>query len=198
MKDGVVMRSMLRTLPTEEIILKKCTGEVIDRILAHVQPNIIIIDDTRINIEENDVFFRTRPKGVTEEYLVLERGFHPAFHTLPAHYQCIVKQITSKPGQSSANPVANTYNSGGSNVNLEAPPVNNPLSLNDEKLFETLSELASSLPNRDEILANIASMKAAVGKQTMGEKYNDFIQSIASHMTVFAPFIPGITKFLTM
>ena len=38
--------------------------------------------------------------------------------------------------------------------------------------------------------------KNAAGKKSFLLKYNEFVQVAANHMTVFAPFIPLLTKFL--
>jgi hypothetical protein len=53
------------------------------------------------------------------------------------------------------------------------------------------------MDNSEEIAENILAMKSQIGKPEFGKKYNDFIQSVANHMTIFAPFIPTITKFIT-
>jgi len=64
-------------------------------------------------------------------------------------------------------------------------------------LFRTLIQLADSLKNRDVIATAIQDMKDEVGKPSFLEKYNTFIQSISKNITIFAPFIPMLTTFLT-
>jgi hypothetical protein len=86
--------------------------------------------------------------------------------------------------------------SGKININSTDNSVNFTLSENDEQLFETLKQLAASLENRDEIVSRIEEMRTTAGKPTFAQKYNAFIQSIANHMTIFAPFIPTLTTFL--
>lgn len=36
-----------------------------------------------------------------------------------------------------------------------------------------------------------------IEQKGFAEKYNNFIQSIANHMTIFAPFIPALSSLLT-
>ena len=57
--------------------------------------------------------------------------------------------------------------------------------------------LAQDLDNSAEIIAALDQMQDNVGKRSFAEKYNNFIQSIANHMTIFAPFIPALSSLLT-
>lgn len=63
-------------------------------------------------------------------------------------------------------------------------------------MFETIRSLAKTLENKDEIVAAVDGMQNAAGKKSFLLKYNEFVQVAANHMTVFAPFIPLLTKFL--
>lgn len=65
-------------------------------------------------------------------------------------------------------------------------------------LFDALREKAEHLENEEEIKERISNMEKCVGKKSFVEKYNAFIQSVANHMTIFAPFIPMLTKLLPM
>jgi hypothetical protein len=118
---------------------------------------------------------------------------------IPDHYQIKVEKVSAyrKPVPQS---ITQTYNirneSGKINIHSIDNSVNYTLSENDEQLFETLKQLAASLKNRDEIVSTIEEMRTAAGKPTFSQKYNTFIQSIANHMTIFAPFIPTLTSFL--
>lgn len=63
-------------------------------------------------------------------------------------------------------------------------------------LFDTLREKAECLENEEEIKERISDMENHVGKKSFLEKYNAFIQSVANHMTIFAPLIPALTQLL--
>jgi Tfp pilus assembly protein PilO len=75
--------------------------------------------------------------------------------------------------------------------------VNISLTENDVQLFEMLKQLAEQLPNKTEVVTSIEEMKHEAGKPSFAEKYNKFVQSVANHITIFAPFIPTLTAFLT-
>lgn len=63
-------------------------------------------------------------------------------------------------------------------------------------LFDALREKAEHLENKEEIKERISDMEKCAGKKSFVEKYNAFIQSVANHMTIFAPFIPMLTELL--
>lgn len=63
-------------------------------------------------------------------------------------------------------------------------------------LFDALREKAEHLENTEEIKERISDMEKCAGKKSFVEKYNAFIQSVANHMTIFAPFIPMLTELL--
>ena len=63
--------------------------------------------------------------------------------------------------------------------------------------MEKLRSLAKGLDNETEIISAVNNMQESVGTKSFAEKYNNFIQSAANHMTLFAPFIPALTQLLT-
>lgn len=67
---------------------------------------------------------------------------------------------------------------------------------NSAIVFDALREKAEQLPNNAEIKERISDMENSVGKKDFAEKYNAFIQSVANHMTIFAPLIPLLTQLL--
>lgn len=70
---------------------------------------------------------------------------------------------------------------------------------NQDEIFDKLLNAAKSINNESEknkILNSINEMKNNTGKKSFANKYNSFIQSVANHMTIFAPLIPLITPLL--
>ncbi|OOR59994.1 hypothetical protein BGP34_04095 [Bacillus mycoides] len=65
---------MFTTFPTQEVSLLKQNGQCIDDIEAHIQSKVIFIEDISIPIEEGDKILRVLPNGLSETYLVLDRG----------------------------------------------------------------------------------------------------------------------------
>ncbi|MGB4658105.1 MAG: hypothetical protein WBI07_02865 [Mobilitalea sp.] len=189
------MRGLLANFPTEKIRLVKASGET-KEVKANVQPKKIFIDDTTILIEEGDIFERDLPMGATEQYEVTDRGFYKGLHGIPDHYQVSVQKLSSIKYKTGDNYTYNINNNGKVNVNSLDNSININLSENDEKMFLALEELASGLNNKVEIINSINSMRESVRTPNYASKYNDFIQIVANHMTIFAPFIPILTNYL--
>ena len=60
-----------------------------------------------------------------------------------------------------------------------------------EQILSAIKE--NDLENKEVILSAFEDMKQAVNKPTYKEKFNTFIQSVASDMTIFAPFIERLS-----
>ena len=88
---------MFAGLPKEKIILVKETGEKVE-LLAHVQSDLVLVEDETANIEEEDLFIRTLPNGNEEYYKVIDRGFFGRIGGIKAHYQAKVQKMKSLPG----------------------------------------------------------------------------------------------------
>ena len=194
------MRSILRNFPTEKVKLIKKNGSIFENIEALVQTGKIFIEDTSVSIEEEDIIERTLPNGNKERFVVLDRGFYKGMHGIPDNYQIKVEK-ESKYKSSISNGSGQTYNinnqSGKINIHSIDQSVNYTLTANDEQLFSTLKDLARSVDHDGQLEELVQELRDNVGKKTYPEKYNKFIQSAANHMTVFAPFIPMLSEFLT-
>lgn len=194
------MRSILRNFPTEKVTLIKENGSIFENIEALVQTGKIFIEDTSVLIEEEDIIERTLPNGSKERFVVLDRGFYKGMHGIPDNYQIKVEK-ESKYKSSKTNSSSQTYNinnqSGKINIHSIDQSINYILTPNDEQLFLTLKELARSIDSNENIENIVQELRDNVGNKTYAEKYNEFIQSIANHMTIFAPFIPVLSEFLT-
>lgn len=194
------MRSILRNFPTEKVTLIKENGSIFENIEALVQTGKIFIEDTSVLIEEEDIIERTLPNGSKEHFVVLDRGFYKGMHGIPDNYQIKVEK-ESKYKSSKTNSSSQTYNinnqSGKINIHSIDQSINYILTPNDEQLFLTLKELARSIDSNENIENIVQELRDNVGNKTYAEKYNEFIQSIANHMTIFAPFIPVLSEFLT-
>jgi hypothetical protein len=191
------MRSILGNFPTERIKLIKYNGDIIDDIEALVQPKLIVIEDISVIIEEGDIFERTLSNGAKENYEVLDRGFYKGTRNIPDHYQVSVRKTTAISRSKQI-----TYNisneSGKININStdNSLNVNITLSKEEEALFDTLKTLANTLNNGDDICELVDNMRENVGRDSFPTAYNNFIQSVANHITIFAPFIPMISSLL--
>lgn len=85
-------QSMLRQMMNDTVTLIKTNGEKYENIRASVQREKIFIDDAKLPIEEGDKIIRQLSNGLSESYLILDRGFYDRTHGIPAHYQMKVKK----------------------------------------------------------------------------------------------------------
>jgi hypothetical protein len=86
-------------------------------------------------------------------------------------------------------------------VNLNS--TDNSINISDvsfEKFFDdmsmTLKNKISDKENLDLLLKELNELKKSVNTPNYKQKYNDFIQVAANHMTIIAPFIPALSKLL--
>lgn len=71
------------------------------------------------------------------------------------------------------------------------------LTNNDISQIEKMIEAAKGLDNEELIIDSITQLRDNIGKPSIRDKYNAFMQNAANHMTVFAPFIPFLTDLIT-
>ena len=89
------MSSSFNNMLNDVVSLIKANGQRYDNIKASVQPQMIFISDSTLPIEEGDKIFRELPNGLTETYIVLDRGYYQKFHSMAAHYQVKVRKETA-------------------------------------------------------------------------------------------------------
>lgn len=192
------MFSMLSNFPTEQVRIIKQDSSVIENIEALVDREVVHIENVSINIEEGDIIERTLPTGSKEQYLVIDRGFYRGMHGIPSHYEVKVEKQTAYT-KISKGAVINQYHiTNADKVNIQSTDNSTTYNItaDDISLMDRLRRIANGLENEQEIILNINAMQDNIGKKTFAEKYNTFIQSVANHMTIFAPFIPALTSLL--
>lgn len=192
------MRSMLSAFPTENVKIRKKDLTVIEDVKALVDKDTIFIDDGSLNIEEGDSIERVLPSGAKEQYLVVDRGFYRGTRGIPNHYQIRVEKQSGYVKLNSGT-IINEYNiTNTDKVNIQSTDNSTTyqITANDISTLNTLRSLAKGLDEEDIIISAVDEMQESIGKKTFAEKYNAFIQSVANHMTIFAPFIPALSSFL--
>jgi len=86
---------MFGEMMNDIVVLEKQNGQKFENIQADVQSNMIFINDAQLPIEEGDKLLRTLPNGLTESYIVVDRGFYEGFVGFPAHYQVKVRKSSA-------------------------------------------------------------------------------------------------------
>lgn len=200
------MDKFFDVFPTEKVKIIKQDSEIIEDVKALVDSGTktIFINDGTLDIEEGDIIVRTLPAGRKEEYEVIDPGFYRGDPMLgiPDEYQVKVRRKTKffQPEKGSLINNYNIYDSEGvfigSNVGTIDNSINCQMSKNDVELMDYLRKVASSLENATELINAINEMQSNIGKTSFRQKYNDFIQVAANHMTFFAPLISKLTELL--
>lgn len=192
------MKSMLSAFPTENVRIIKKDLTVIEDVEALVDRNKIFIDDGSLNIEEGDIIERVLPSGAKEQYLVVDRGFYRGAHGIPDHYQIKVEKQSGYVKLSRGTVINEYHITNADKVNIQSTDNSKAyqITANDFSTLDTLRSLAKGLDEEDKIVSAVDEMQASIGKKTFAEKYNAFIQSVANHMTIFAPFIPALSALL--
>lgn len=192
------MCGMLSAFPTEKVKIIKQNSSDFEVVDGLVDQKMIHIEDVSVNIEEGDIIERTLPSGSKEQYLVIDRGFFRGIGGIPSHYEVKVEKQTSYTKVNGGSVINQYHITNAEKVNIQSTDNSTTYNItaNDISLMDTLRNLAHGLENEQEVLEYISSMQENIGKKSFAEKYNAFIQSIANHMTIFAPFIPALTAFL--
>lgn len=187
---------------TSIVTIIKPDGKKFENIPANVQPTKISIHDITIPIEEGDTITRDLPNGLNERYLVLDRGFHDAFHAIPARYLVEVRKESSIPRTQSAPVVYNLHgNNPRININSNDSSINITQVANED-LFKQIQNIIekeiAEKETRSLYLQQLAELKQSVGSAPFLEKYQQFIATTANHMSILYPFIPALTKLLNI
>lgn len=90
------------------------------------------------------------------------------------------------------------YNHGKVNINSTDNSTN--ISIDSSSIFECLSDAISKAlieeTQKAQLLVKVGQLKQAKGTDGFSEKYKDFMQNAANHMTVISPFIPALTSLI--
>ena len=78
---------------TDNIMVRKQNGDVLEGLKASVQRDKIFLDRSNVLIEPRDLIERRMSNGAVETFEVIDPGFNEAFHGIEAHYQMSVRKL---------------------------------------------------------------------------------------------------------
>ncbi len=151
-----------------------------------------------VKISENDSLIVHNKNGVDETFIVIEPSFYDNVFGTPAHYQCKVMHLSEFERKQSAKGHINIqgFQGNGNIINLGN---NNQNVINDNTIFDKMIECMNQIEginNKDAIIAAIKEMKASANnKNSFLEKYTKFVSLVGTHITIFQPFLPMLSKF---
>lgn len=88
----------------------------------------------------------------------------------------------------------------GDNSRLNMNSTDNSVNVVSQDLFTQLRETTASIADeaaRQNILTRIEELEKAQGSGTFIQAYQNFMASVAAHVTVFAPLLPVLAKMLS-
>ena len=169
------------------------------QVSAEVQTKTAYIPDIDAPIEIDDIIERSRGV-VTDRYIVtdilpwnktLDRGSMIEPHI----------QVSITPIRKSTHNMNRSLNMGGS-INASTVVINsgNAASISitsNHNNFDDLIQAFKNVSSPAEIIDSVNDLRENVGKPSFKAKYNDFIASLANHVTVLQaamPFIPWLSS----
>lgn len=85
-------------------------------------------------------------------------------------------------------------------VNIKSTDNSINITIDSSPIFSGLSSAISNAPieeaQKAQLLAKVEELKQAEGTDGFFQKYKEFMQNAANHMTVVSPFIPALTTLL--
>ena len=172
-----------------------------DEITGRYDKGLVFVDYAEnhyVKISENDRITVHNKNGVDETFIVIEPSFYDNVFGIPAHYQCKVMHLSEFERKQSAKGHINIqgFQGNGNIINLGN---NNQNVINDNTIFDKMIECMNQIEginNKDAIIAAIKEMKASANnKNSFLEKYTKFVSLVGTHITIFQPFLPMLSKF---
>lgn len=179
---------IIRLYEKDDYVLERQRQEIA-RITLCTQDYEMITHQTNKELRVGDVLVKKLPYGQTTRYRITKVTKVQDAFGFPSYYkiQFVVEDIMSV-----NNNISISNNSAPINVNSTNVNSFN----NDSELFEKMLEIAKEI-NNDNIIRAIQEMKENChNKKSFKEKYAKFIGAIADYMTIFAPFIELLKRYL--
>ncbi len=101
---------------TDNIIVRKQNGDVLEGLKASVQRNQIFLERSDVLVEPRDLIERRMSNGAVETFEVIDPGFHESFHGIEAHYQMSVRKLGLPEAKQRVESI--TYNITGHNARI--------------------------------------------------------------------------------
>ncbi len=85
-------------------------------------------------------------------------------------------------------------------VNINSTDNSTNINIDSSSIFDGLTNAISNAPieekQKAQLLAKVEELRQAEGTGGFVQKYKDFMQNAANHMTVISPFIPALTSLI--
>lgn len=190
--------SMFSDLEKDRLTIVKQDGQVITNVRASVQGKTVFISDEKVPLEEGDKLYRELPSGLSETFVVEDRGFFNSSIGM-SHYEAKVRK-EGNIDKKVLDRIVNVYNVTGQNAKVNINSVDNSTNtVSSERLFVDLRNAIGSISDvqvRERSLKVVEELERAKGSASFADKYKELIQTLANHVTIIAPLLPALALLL--
>lgn len=197
-----ISQGRLKLLNSEVVRVEKADGRSFDDVEAGVHKDKLFFNDPELPLEVGDVVKRKLPSGIVEEFEIVDPNFRQGLHSIPAHYQSVVRRRQSLPPHHvNTQQVTNTYYLHGDNsrVNIQSEDRSINLTSTPETVFTDMKAVVEAkvpVEAQSMIVAAIDEMELVAPGSSFRDKYLAFVSIAADHLGVLSPFLPLLTGML--
>lgn len=168
---------MFKKFETDNISIIKKGGNRIDNLKANIQSKGIFLFRGDVLVEIGDKIERLMSNGGTEQYEVLDPGFHEKISHIPAHYQMKVQKLGLS---QKSTPQSVVYNISGNVEKINHQSVDNSVNINNNiqnSIKTHLASLKQEIEKINDIHQKDEAMEVfkAIEEQSLLEKPNKTI-----------------------
>lgn len=191
---------MFNHFPQSDLTIVAPDGTVRSVEKGIVSSKSITLPNNKAVVHVGDEIRRKLPNGVEETFEVLDPTYHEGMSgAIPAHYQIKFRRKGSFPAGTGGH---YTFNVTGPNarVNFGSHDQSHNVAVHGSLFGDLKEAVRTQVEDKDELSRLIELIeKMEGGTQDKGSfltAYQNFIASAANHMSLIAPFLPALTKFL--
>lgn len=188
---------VLEGFPTARLDVVDTDGTV-QQTMGIVTSDLIMIPGATLMVDVGDEIRRTLPNGKDEVFDVVDPTFYEGFAGVPAHYQIKVRRKGAFSTETGGN---HTFHVSGPNarVNFQSNDHSQNFAA-DKRVFAELHDVITQIddPARREALTGaVYEMEVNLrNRDKFLRAYQNFMATVADHVTVFAPFLPALSQLI--
>ncbi len=152
---------------------------------------------SELPVEEGDKLVKLLPEGAMHYFTIQECKYVSGFYSIPQHFVLMIHKDNSIVPTSGHSTVV--HNSGqNSRFNLNSVNTSSNIILENSiflKLRETLNQHIADKETVDKLTKLVNAMEQSKNTPAFTDRYAEFVQNAANHMTILAPFFPLLADF---
>lgn len=186
----------------EPIAVVSQDGSRVENIFASVQKKTIFINDVTVPIVIGDKIERKLPSGQLEVFVITDVHLWPGRGPIRSFYEIEYEREgtqRSHPQRDMLN--LHISNSPQARINLHSSDQSLNVSNHQPNAIFTeirkcLTESLVDSPDLENLLNRVSDMEQSLENGDFKTTYKKFVAAAADHMTILAPFLPGLAQLL--